>query len=102
SFHYNSSENFVPSTNRVNQYGEAIASPTGVGKDYGVTVNLWDNKFIARLNWYETRIAGATVNVSTLFNQINEGIFKHYGVLLAEVRRLDANDDGRIDDAIRS
>jgi hypothetical protein len=41
SVHYNTSENFVPETSRVDQYRRPIDSPIGASKDYGVMVNLW-------------------------------------------------------------
>ena len=66
-----------------------------------MTINLWDNKLIARLNWYNATLLRATSNVSTQFNQTNANIFNHFGFLNAEIRRLDANDDGVIDDSVR-
>ncbi|HEY1109003.1 MAG TPA: hypothetical protein VGE76_10235, partial [Opitutaceae bacterium] len=101
SLHYNTSDNFVPAIDRVDQFRRPIASPSGKNKDYGATLNLWDNKVVARLNWYESRLSGASAAVSDLFNGINTNLFTHYGALNRDLLRLDANDDGRIDDAIR-
>jgi hypothetical protein len=100
--HYNTSENFVPATDRVDQYRRPVPSPTGRSKDYGVSVYLWDNKVVARLNWFQATLAGATASVSDLFNQTNTNIFNHYGLLTADIRRIDANNDNVIDDAILS
>ena len=100
SFHYNTSENFVPETSRVDQYRRPIDSPIGTSRDYGMTVNLWNNKLVARLNWFTARLEGAGAAVSGLFNGLNTDIFNHYGNLNRDIRQIDANDDGRIDQAI--
>lgn len=101
-FHYNTSENFVPATDRVDQYRRPVPSPTGVNRDYGISVDLWDNKVVARFNWYRSTLARATASVSDLFNQTNTNIFNHFGFLNKDIRRLDENEDGVIDDAVRN
>jgi hypothetical protein len=101
-FHYNSSENFVPATERVDQYRRPVPSPTGTSQDFGATVYLWDSKVVARFNWYESTLGGATSSVSDLFNQTNTNIFNHFGNLNRNLREVDANDDGKIDDAVRN
>jgi len=100
-FHYNTSENFIPAANRVDAYRRTVPSPTGRSKDYGVSVYLWDSKLVARFNWYEATLRGATSNVSDLFNQTNSNIFNHFGNLNRDVMRYDADNDGRIDQAHR-
>ncbi len=102
SVHYNTSENFVPATDRVDQYRRPIQSPSGVSRDYGITVNLWDNKVVARFNWFTSTLARASASVSDLFNQTNTNIFNHFGLLNADLLRLDANHDGAIDDGVRN
>ncbi|MDO8545469.1 MAG: TonB-dependent receptor [Opitutaceae bacterium] len=101
-FHYNTSENFVPAIDRVDQYRHPLAPPSGRSKDYGASVSLWDNKVAARFNWYNSRLAGATANVSQLYNQVSLNIFQQYGFLNADILRVDANNDGVIDDAVRN
>lgn len=97
SVHYNTSRNFVPETNRVDQYRRPIESPSGRSEDYGVSVYLWDNKVVARLNWFKASLVGAGASVSDLFNPTIRNIFDHFGNLNRDVRRFDADDDGRID-----
>jgi hypothetical protein len=99
-FHYNNSENFIPATDRVDQYRRPVESPAGISEDYGVTIDLWDNKLIARLNWFNATLVRASSNVSGQFNGTNANIFNHFGILNREIRRLDANDDNIIDDVI--
>ncbi len=96
-FHYNNTENFIPATDRVDQYRRPVASPAGVSKDHGVSVHLWNNKAVARFNWYRATLARATSNVSDLFNQTNTNIFNHFGNLTAALRRVDADNDGVLD-----
>lgn len=97
--HYNQSENFVPSPSRVDELRRPVESPGGLSKDYGFSVSLWDQKVIARFNWYRSGLLRASSSVSTLFHQTNANMFNHYGFINADLRRLDANNDGRIDDA---
>lgn len=101
SFHYNTSDNFVPETNRVDQYRQPVPSPTGRSRDYGASVYLWDNKVVARFNWFVATLQGAGAAVSGLFNNLNTDIFNHYGNLNRNLRQFDADDDGVIDAAIR-
>lgn len=54
SFHYNESENFKVSAQKVDILGRVIGPESGVGKDYGFTVNLLENKLSAKVNFYET------------------------------------------------
>ena len=101
SFHYNTSENFVPETSRVDQFRRPIESPSGNSKDYGATVDLWNSKLVVRMNWYVSKLLGAGANVTGLFNTLNANIFNHFGNLNANIRQVDANDDGVIDQSVR-
>lgn len=53
SFHYNKSENFIPVAGDVNIFGELFPPPSGKGKDYGFSVDLFEGKLNAKVNWYE-------------------------------------------------
>jgi hypothetical protein len=54
-FHYNESDNFNPPPSiQVDFFNRNLPKPSGDGKDYGVGVSLFDNKFTMRLNWYES------------------------------------------------
>lgn len=100
-FHFNTSENFIPAANRVDELRRPVPSPTGESKDYGFSVYLWDSKLVARFNWYDAKLRGATSNVSDLFNQTNTNVFNHFGNLNRDILRYDANNDGQIDQAFR-
>lgn len=96
--HYNQTENFVPSADRVDQYRDPIPAPTGSSKDWGITLFLFDNKVVSRFNWYDAKLANATASVSNTFNQINSNIFTHWGNLNRDLQEADANRDGVIDE----
>ncbi len=53
SVHYNKSENFQPAAGDIDIFGRDVAAPFGEGEDYGFSLNLFDNKLNARVNWFE-------------------------------------------------
>jgi hypothetical protein len=53
--YYNQSENFNPPPGKQTDYFKRqLPKPTGDGKDGGFGFNLFDNKLVARINWFET------------------------------------------------
>jgi outer membrane receptor protein involved in Fe transport len=54
SLHYNESENFQPGSQRFNIVGAPVSAPVGQTKDYGLTLSMFEGKFNARLNFFET------------------------------------------------
>lgn len=54
SLHYSESQNFRPSPNRFNVIGEEIGSPGGETREYGFSLDLWEDRVNLRVNWYET------------------------------------------------
>ncbi len=73
SFHWGESENFDLSTARRNIYGEVLPPPVGETEEYGFSVSLFDNKLVARFNWYETISTGTTHTVSGDANAYSAG-----------------------------
>jgi len=52
--HYNRSDNFNPPTGVTTDFfGNPIGKPQGTGKDYGIDLSLFNNKLVARINWYQ-------------------------------------------------
>lgn len=51
--HYNESDSFKPEPIRWDIYLNQLNNPVGEGKDYGFSVNLFDNKLIAKVNKYK-------------------------------------------------
>jgi hypothetical protein len=53
-FYYNKSDNFnPPSTYQTDYFFKPLPKPTGKGQDGGIGFNLFRNKLVVRLNWYE-------------------------------------------------
>ncbi len=52
---YNESDSFRPQDPRVDLYLQPLPNPSGEGKDWGFALNLFDNKFVLRVNNYETQ-----------------------------------------------
>ena len=92
-FHYNSSDNFVPSLERVDQYRRPIPSQFGDTKDWGVSAYMWNNKLVARVNFYEATLENATAPTSGIWNRNHVRIFQWYGRLNRDSRRLDSYDN---------
>jgi hypothetical protein len=54
SAHYGESENFVPSPGRITVLNEPLPSPSGVTTEYGFSIDLPEQNFYVRFNWFET------------------------------------------------
>jgi hypothetical protein len=63
---YNQSDSFQPAGIEYNNLGDLLPNPTGKGKDYGVTLNLFDGKLSLRLNKYETQQINARGTIGTI------------------------------------
>ena len=53
--HWNKSDAFRPSSPAQNLHLEPLPNPSGIGKDYGVSLSLFDGKLGVRVNRYETK-----------------------------------------------
>ena len=60
SAHYGVSENFVPSPGRITILNEPHANPAGETTEYGFSVDLPEQNFYVRFNWFETVSANQT------------------------------------------
>lgn len=76
---YSQSENFQPLAGRSNVLGEQIASPNGETKDYGFTISTLEDKLQLKVNWYESSVAGATLNGNGFQNQYLIGAGEAWG-----------------------
>jgi hypothetical protein len=59
---YNKSENFQPDASRRDILGAPIPAPEGKTEDYGVSVSLFDNNLVFKINRYETSVSNATLS----------------------------------------
>ena len=57
---YNHSTDFQPAAQRVDVYGESLAAPSGITKDYGILLETNDGRFSVKLNKYETTSTNAS------------------------------------------
>ncbi len=51
---YNTSDSFLPESLQQDLFTQLLPNPTGKGKDYGVSFNLFGDKLVVRYNQYET------------------------------------------------
>ncbi len=58
SFHWQDAENFQIGSTRMNILGDIITPPTGTTKEQGITIGLWNDKFVLKFNEYETLSRG--------------------------------------------
>lgn len=71
SFYGNKSDSFLPDVPAIDLHGNRVPNPTGLGKDYGFWINLFDSKFSVRFNRYENRIIGSRRGTSsTIANRV--------------------------------
>ena len=82
SFHYGVSENFSLEAASQDFYGNRNPSASGETKEYGFTVSLADDKFIARVNWFETSLNNAEITKNLYSNFVNRGILNVYSHLI--------------------
>jgi hypothetical protein len=71
SLHANKSDSFVPAEAATNLLLQQVPDPGGEGKDYGISLNLFQGKLVMRLNKYETKQLRARNGQSaTLANRV--------------------------------
>lgn len=61
SFFYNDSSNFKADAPRRNMIGNIIDNPYGKTREKGVLISTMDDRVTLRANWFETRVANATL-----------------------------------------
>ena len=71
SVQYNQADSFVPASAAYTPTGGLLPNPTGSGKDYGVSFNLFGEKLVARINRYDTtqlnaRFGGTAGRLNTM------------------------------------
>ncbi len=65
--HYSESENFAVSATRRDIRGNILSPPSGTTKEYGFSMNLFQNRVAARFNWYDTTSENASLSGGTAF-----------------------------------
>ena len=65
--HANKSDSFQPATYAVDLHLNPLPDPSGEGKDYGFSLNLFDGRLVARVNRYQTKQLSARNGQSATF-----------------------------------
>jgi hypothetical protein len=68
SLHAQDSENFQPTGARYDSLLNELGPVRGSTKEYGFTFSMFDEKFVARVNWYKTNQENVGISVPTLGN----------------------------------
>ncbi|MDA0349480.1 MAG: TonB-dependent receptor plug domain-containing protein [Verrucomicrobia bacterium] len=99
SLHYGDSENFQSNPGGYDFDGNLVESPSGKTTDYGITLSLADNKFVARLNYYEGNVQNELFAPSrTAYRWTGtNGIVFNVRDTFIELDKRDRNRDGIID-----
>jgi hypothetical protein len=84
SFHYGVSQNFSLGATPLDFFGKGIPSASGNTKEYGFTVNLLNNKVVARVNWFASELINRPLTgTSNVYNRFaNQGILGIYAGLI--------------------
>jgi hypothetical protein len=69
SIHYNQSDNFQVAGLALTPFGAVLPNPTGHGKDYGFTVDLFDDKLVGEMNWYKSDASNSREGSTTFVNR---------------------------------
>lgn len=72
---YNSSDNFSPTAQRINIFGQNIDPSMGTTEEYGLIVSALNDKVSVRLTHYETAITGTSVDMrDAIHTVVRDGI----------------------------
>ncbi len=75
SLFYNESDNFSPTNQRINIYGQNIDPTQGTTKEYGFVVGAFDDKLSLRVTWFETALERISVDMrDALHSVVRDGI----------------------------
>lgn len=98
-FHYGNSDNFVPNPGGFDIEGNSVPNASGQTREYGVTVSLWKDKLVARLNVYKGTVSNqnfsGTTGAVTLLS--NAHIARNYNGLYLDMDQYDRDRDGVFD-----
>lgn len=70
SLFYNKSDNFSPTGQRINMFGQNIDPSKGTTKEYGILLGAWGDKASLRLTRYETALTGTSIDMRDAIHTI--------------------------------
>ena len=86
---YNRSDSFRPQDPRVDLFLNPLPNPSGQGKDWGFALNLFDNKFVLRVNNYETQqIKTRSGDAGTIAQRVTRTDFSATAAFLLQTQAL--------------
>jgi outer membrane receptor protein involved in Fe transport len=91
SAHYNQSDNFQVTSLGEDEFGNVLPNPSGTGKDYGVSVSLWDDKLVAEINWYKSNAANSREGTTTY---VQRALRTDYGGFVPWAQQIATNNLG--------
>jgi hypothetical protein len=91
SVHYNRSNNFTVAGLGEDQFGNVLANPSGVGRDAGFTLSLFDDRLVAELNWYRSSAANSREGNLTY---VTRALRTDYGGFLPWAQEIATNNLG--------
>lgn len=66
---YNTSDSFLPEAPAISILQNPLPNPTSKDKEFGLSVNLFDGKFVVRWNRYDTKQVNSRAGQSAIFAQ---------------------------------
>jgi outer membrane receptor protein involved in Fe transport len=101
SFHYNESDTFQPAPTETDLFLRVLPIPAGTGKDYGFTYATPDDRFVLRMNWYESAQqfsrAGAGLVTGRARRVENEGTWGFVDMIEADIERREGLPENTLD-----
>ncbi len=82
--HYGVSQNFSLGATPIDFFGNAVPSASGQTKEYGFTLNAFDDKLVARVNWFVSELSNRPLTGnSNVYNRFaNQAILGLYAGLI--------------------
>lgn len=97
SVHYGESENFRPELGRIDHMSNPLPNPGGTTKEYGFVISVDEDKFMLRMNWYETSLTN--VSARTAAGEINNAWIQRTGYAYNRAQEALERFDGSDDDS---
>lgn len=99
SFHYSESSNFQAQAGRVDFRNRPLTSPTGETEERGFTISSSDNKFVARVNWFDTVLANRSSATNLFGELVGNAIWQNAQFLFESAARTDDPELARLNRA---
>ncbi len=75
---YNDSQNFTPAGARVDHYGNSLSPPIGTTKEYGLNLSFLNDRFMLRVNRFETSVQGQSIGAGPAGTFLGQAINQRF------------------------